>query len=113
MSLGFHRLLKSTVHPRLRTPAPDVPGTAYRWAPISIFFTWPSWAGASAAVDEYGSWEGPASSILACTVIVSFAKGLRKSESAFVVVEMILFSCQEMFQSSIWMDRECYLNEIL
>lgn len=56
---------------------------------------------------------GPSSSILACTVIVSFAKGLRKGESAFVVVEMTLFSCQEVFQSSIWMDRECYLNEIL
>lgn len=62
-------------------------------------------------MDEYGSWEGPASSILACSVIVSFAKGLRKGKSAFVVVEMTLFSCQEVFQSSIWMDRERYLNE--
>ena len=82
-------------------------GTAGGWAPISIFLTW------LVAVSEYGFRDGPAASSLAGIVTVKLSLGTERRPICLCVVEMAHFSCQQAFHSSVWTDREHYLNEIL
>lgn len=74
---------------------------------------WPGWVGTSEAVGEHGFQEALPFLFWLILSQQSFGRDRGEADLPLPWWKWSLFSCQEVFHSSIWTNREHYLNEML